>query len=156
MQEEERKPKTQPAGAMPPPRPPTRTAIGLSPAGDDDDSIRRRRKKDTVRITLRPKLSAVRTIKLPTLPMEARTVPVIVTVKKLVAGLANGPSVRSNNLVLVILVFVLQATLVFEAFTSVDRTTSSLFLFVAAVLSIHVQALLRENRPCVRKSVRWS
>ena len=157
MQEEERRPATQPSGVMPPPRPPIRIAVGLCPGGDDDESFRRQRKNDSVRLTPHPKLSTTPTIKLPALPMAARiAAPVIVGVKKLVAGLANRPSASSNNIISAILVLILQATLVFEAFSSVDRTTSSLFLFVAAVLSIHAQALFRENRPCVRRRVRSS
>jgi hypothetical protein len=142
MQEEERKPKTQPAGAMPPPRPPTRTEIGLSPADDGDDSIRRRRKKDTVRISLSPKLSATRTIKLPTLPPGGPTaMPAIVPANKWIAGSSGPgyvtrPSLRGNVFLSAALVLVLQVVLLFEAYTSIDRTITVLFLIVALVLSI--------------------
>jgi hypothetical protein len=142
MQEEEIKPATQPSGAMPPPRPPIRTAIGISPAGDDDESFRRQRKHEIVRIPLRPKLSAIPTIKLPTLlPGGPTGIPGIVLPKKpiigeLTTGQAARPSARADKFVSAALVFLLQAVLLFEAYTSIDQTVAVLFLIVAVALSI--------------------
>jgi hypothetical protein len=118
MQDEERKPKTQSAGAMPPPRPPTRTAIGLGP-GDDDDSIKRRKKKETVRINLPPGG-----------PTTAPMWPPFTVCR------ATRFSARAQKLFSAALVLMLQGVLVFEACASVDRTTAILFLIVAVVLSI--------------------
>jgi hypothetical protein len=143
MQEEERKPKTQSAGAMPPPRPPTRTAIGLVPDGDDDDSIQRRRKKETVKINLPSKQPVeVPTIKLPMLPQgDPIATPSLAPAKRwspdpFVASAVKKRSMRTSNVVSAALILILQAVLVFDAYTSVDRTTQSLFLLVALVLSI--------------------
>ena len=64
MKKDNQKPETKPAGAMPPPRPPRRTAIGLGPDDEDDDSGK---PKPDVRINLPPKPSAPPTIKVPTI-----------------------------------------------------------------------------------------
>jgi hypothetical protein len=120
MQGEERKPKTQSAGAMPPPRPPTRTAIGLGPDDDDDDdSIKRRKKKETVRINLPPGD-----------PTTAPMWPPFTVYR------ATRFSARAQKLFSAALVLMLQGVLVFEACSSVDRTTAILFLIVTVVLSI--------------------
>ena len=66
MKDNDSKPEPQSSGNRPPPRPPKHTALALGP--DDDDAQRKQPKKDTVRINLPPKPSAVPTIKLPTLP----------------------------------------------------------------------------------------
>jgi hypothetical protein len=142
MREEPREPKTQSSGAMPPPRPPTRTAIGLAPGGDDDDSIRRRRKKETVKIDLPSKPVTIPTIKLPILPPSGpTTTPSLVPAKRwdagsLVAGTVTKRSVRTNLFVSVALVFALQAVLLFEASASADRTIAILFLIVTFALAI--------------------
>ena len=142
MQEEPREPKTQSSGAMPPPRPPTRTTIGLVPDGDDDDSIRRRRKKETVKIKLPSKQVTIPIIKLPTLPPGSPTgVPTLVPAKRwdagtLVADAITKRSVRTNIFVSVALVFALQVVLLFEASASADRTIAILFLIVAFALAI--------------------
>jgi len=64
MKKDDQKPEPKPAGSMPPPRPPRRTAIGLGP-DEDDDSGRIRPKKETVRINLPPKPPAAPTIRSP-------------------------------------------------------------------------------------------
>ncbi len=57
MKRDDQKPEPKLAGALPPPRPPKRTAVGLGP-DDDDDSGKRRPKKETVRINLPPRPAA--------------------------------------------------------------------------------------------------
>ena len=53
MNDRNRKPEPKPEGAMPSPRPPKRTAVGLGP--DDEDRPRRvQPKKETMRINLPP------------------------------------------------------------------------------------------------------
>jgi len=128
MNEEERKPQTQSAGAVPPPRPPTRTAIGLAP-DDDDDSVRRQ-KKETVRINLRPKPVAIPTINLPS--GGPKGPPSIVHPKQsplgeLTTGHTPPLSARTNKFISAALVLTLQAVLMFEAYASIDRTTAVSF-----------------------------
>jgi translation elongation factor EF-G len=41
MKNDDPQPKTQPSGNRPPPRPPSRTAVGLGPEGDDSDKKHR-------------------------------------------------------------------------------------------------------------------
>ena len=154
MQEEPREPKTQSSGATPPPRPPTRTAIGLAPGGDDDDSIRRRRKKETVKINLPSKPA----IKLPTLPPGGPTVaPSLVSAKRwdastFVAGSVTRRSVRTNLFVSVALIFALQAVLLFEASASADRTIEILFFVVAFGLAIPGYLWAFEKTPQTKRA----
>jgi hypothetical protein len=68
MTNDDPKPRPQPSGNQPPPRPPKHTAIAANPDDGGDDSHGKKPKKETVRINLPPKPGAAPTIKLPTLP----------------------------------------------------------------------------------------
>lgn len=88
-------------------------------------------------MNLPPKPFATPTIKLPILPTGGPTSgPAIVLAKKGNPNLVLNSSVRPNNFVSAALVFLLQAVLLFEACTSIDRTVAVLFLIVAVALSI--------------------
>lgn len=64
MKSDDQKPEPKSAGFRMPPRPPIRVAVGLDSGGDEPDQPKRP-KKDTVRIHLPPKPTAVPTIRLP-------------------------------------------------------------------------------------------
>jgi hypothetical protein len=69
VEKENRQPKTQPSGNMPPPRPPTRTAIGMLPGDEDPESNRRRRmRREIVQINLPTTPLGKQPIQLPLLP----------------------------------------------------------------------------------------
>jgi hypothetical protein len=68
MKKNHQKPEPKTAGAMPPPRPPRRTAVGLGP--DDDDDSGKDGKKKIAKINLPPKPSAAPTIEMPTILPE--------------------------------------------------------------------------------------
>jgi len=68
MEKDNPQPKTQPSGNKPPPRPPTRTTVGMLPPDEDPEKNQRRMSKETVRINLRPKPSPEPAIHLPPLP----------------------------------------------------------------------------------------
>lgn len=68
MEKDNPQPKTQPSGNKPPPRPPTRTAIGMPPDDEGPEKNRRHIRQETVRINLPPKPFAEPTIRLPLLP----------------------------------------------------------------------------------------
>jgi len=71
MEKDIPKPKTQPSGNQPPPRPPTRTAIGTLPDDEDPEQNRQRKmQREIVRINL-PTLPVARPIIQQPLPTTA-------------------------------------------------------------------------------------